>query len=226
MTNDTAFEMLKRRLPGDDSDLKNVSARELLDAAVNHMNMLGEYRWNQQYVTATLTSGTSKYFLYDLVPDWQIRKIFDEKLWFVDSQHSIEIVSREQFNYRARGVTSTGKPNIAVIHSNETMIEFYPTPDDAYEIWAMAGILITNIAQLPVELHLPVIALATIFGAKADSPEYAQAADIWKLTVASLENTREYTVWQGDTITPDSYGMGLDVKVGRAADSTNIVGEL
>lgn len=208
MTEEYALAFIKAQMPEDDSDLKNQKARVALEATVNFFNLLGEYTWNQQKVEMSLTSGDSSWEVVDLVPDYTVRKFYDEDFWMIDESGKIEIVDRQVFNAQKRGHTSSGKPRIACVHSKDAILEVYPTPDQDYNVWAMVGVMITGFNDMPSELQLPVIHLAIMSVIKADQPAYAQSAGLWSLTEKKILTTKEYTTWAGSEMKGDDFAPG------------------
>jgi hypothetical protein len=226
VTKQYALNFIKAKMKMDDSQLKNELAEGALAGAVNFFSLLGEYRWNEQYLTATLTSGTSLYRMDDLVSDYQVRRIFDECIWFTGERQKVEIVDRERYNAESRGTTSTGKPRIAIVHSKDMIVEFWPTPNDNYAIWFMGGIVLTDISELPEELQLPAVNLAIMAVAEADSPALLSAQQMWALAAPLIPQAGSWTIWKGNQVKPDDNVLGNPEGSGYGVDSTNVVGEL
>jgi hypothetical protein len=228
VTTDEALEFIKANIGGDDSAKRNEMALAALNATVSFMNLLGEYRWNEQMVNITLTANKSLYDLDDFFPNFTVRKIFDELIFYTAETGWIEIVSRKEFNQYKQGHVSTGKPTIATIHSRTPVIEFYPTPSKAYALRLMVGVLITSFDDLPGEMQLPVVHLAIMSAVGAGTKEapnatYVQSAAIWSAARAEIEKTGFWTVFKDDQIEPDKY-IGGTGEGGTYVDSTNIVG--
>ena len=110
-----------------------IIAKGLMEKAITKMGRMPGVDWNREGVTFTFKSGTSVYQCgVDLFTAFNRIKNL-QFIWLTGSQDSpVNVVTLQEFNAYRRGSTTTGKPQIATMHSYNETLEVWPIPDAAY----------------------------------------------------------------------------------------------
>ena len=226
MTTNNALDLIKVKLGGEDSDLRNTLARSALTSAINSFNRIGNFEWNRQFVDFNLTNGTGTYLFTDLWPDYTVKGM-EPRIYLVGQSGYIDVIDYEQFNtetkYRS---TTSGTPQIATAHSKEGQIDIWPVPNDDYSCTAMLYVKVTGIDELDDYDDL-VIDRAVMLGATKETPiEIYQAAVMsWNEGKQEIIKRTGYTVWTGNQISPDPYvTFSTTSKNRHKTDSGNLTG--
>ena len=192
-------------------------AQGLLAAAVIKIGRMPAVSWNRRNVEFSFTSGKSSYETgKDIFGEFtDIKNI--QYIWITDSNGSpVKMYSLQEFNRLARGLSSSGKPRIATMHSDDETLEVYPVPDSDYNAVAYVQRVISKFDDIPVEYHDLLV-------------NYANASYDTRTSVAFFaEGKKEaqgdtLTRWDGNTIRI-SRGVG-DQDTVATADSGNLRGD-
>lgn len=214
MTEAEVKKVIAARLPSDTANSEE-TAGSYLKMAVLKLGRMENVDWNRVAVQETLTAGQKIYEVgVDILRDYKDVKNI-QSLWHTDrGQDPIDMVDVYRFNKTARGGQASGRPFTSTIHSDEAKIEFYPSPDSAYTIWAYVRKKIENFEDIPSEYHDVLLATALAYVA---SPRSFSAEGLKEMR----DDSR--TEWGGSTI-QISRNIGR-VSNRRVADSHNLQGD-
>ncbi len=219
MTDQQAINVIKLSLTGIDTTSADKIAKSVLLYALTKASRQRGADFNREYKPATLKSGKQSYTLgVDLFGAqsnvWNI-----QEMWCTDTTSAfITIIGIDDFNDRAAGGTTTGRPTIAAVHSKTRILELYPIPDSNYPIKAYVTAKIGKLADMASVYHDIIIDIAGLAIQAASDPNV-------KLQLVK-EGLKDLMIdsgggWTGSTIlidTPLSRGQG-----GRTrADSGNL----
>jgi hypothetical protein len=172
--------------------------------------------WNRQHVTFNLQSGKSSY-------DCGVDILSDEKpaglqyLWHTDTPSApIRVIPVQAFNAYARGSSSSGRPEIATLHSDTKTLEVWRSPDAAYTIWGYLKKKIVNFSDIPAEYHDVVVDVAI---ASLDP------ANALRFATEGLEDARNdsLTPWDGSVVAIERHLGDSDAAI--QPDSYNLRGD-
>lgn len=190
--------------------------------AVLKIGRMRNVDWNRKRVGFSLTSGKTEYYIGSDItgvdaPDLQNM----QTLWRTDTvADPIHILPISEFNRYARGSSTSGKPQVATLHSGEKMLEIWPSPDSNYSLEGYARLEITRLEQIPEAYHDVVIDYAIAALAAAQNPAIAV-----QFAQAGLKDIADdsLTQWDG-TVVPLPRHLGKTY-AGAGADSGNLRGD-
>ena len=223
MTDTEALDYIKMAVPATDAASRDTIAKRCLKKAVIKYGRMKGTSWNSTAETITLTANDNIYDVgRDLLTDpsgWTILE-----MWATDRQGwQIHVVSLDDFNEYSRGSTTTGRPIYATVHSDERILEFYPIPDSAYQVWTYFRKVVNNLEDIPEIYHDAVIDYAVLcVKALYDNNIAVQLAS------SSFKDVSEdsLVMWEGNTIKLVNNATTYP-KTGGAfrSDSQNLRGE-
>jgi len=159
--------------------------------------------WNKLTKTATLTASTGSYTVATLLDRDDVRGILsiyitDEKNWEVQRKEVYD------FNRVKRGDTTEGKVYWFTQYNDENngyTVEFFYTPDSAYNIWVLFRVPLTY-DLIPDEYKDVVLWKAMMIANKAGSSYYNKGESLY---MEAMNRLREetYERWEGTHIKPD-----------------------
>lgn len=227
MTTDEAITLIKAEVDLPESPELNRRAQAALRAAYSAMNRLGTFSWNTQEILTTLEAGKARYDMNELWPEISVNKIAAE-IYFTDYQRAIDVVDRGEFSRRARINSSvTGRPEVAMAVGTDKVVEFYPAPDQAYDVYSLIRFNITDMNQ--VEMHLTDLvlsrALIHVLSAKDQEDSFMFHIRNWSEGKKEIKTSKELTFWKGTQIQGMRHGLSAASRSGRRADSKNVFGD-
>ncbi len=154
MTTNEAIAIIKLSLPAGDSAGADSVAASLLNYGLIKTARKRGVDFNREYKSFTLSSGKSSYILgqelFSSSPNvWNVQEMFH-----TDSPgRPIFILGLDDFNDRARGSSTTGRPTIATVHSNPRILEVYPEPDTDYTVKGYVSKTINKLSDIPNIYH-------------------------------------------------------------------------
>jgi hypothetical protein len=219
MTETQAINIIKLSLGGV-ADADNI-AKSVLQYALTKASRLRGSDFNREYKAATLVSGTQNYTLATLFGSqsnvWNI-----QEMWCTDTTNAaVTIIGLDDFNDRAAGGSSSGRPTIGTLHSKTRELRLYPIPDSNYPIEAYVTAKIAKLSDVPDVYHDVIIDMAGL-AVKAISDPNVQMALV-------KEGLKDLMIdsgggWTGSKIlhpTPLSRGQ----RVRGDTDSSNLAAE-
>jgi hypothetical protein len=192
VTEQEILEAIKIAFPAGSSNA-DVVAKSLLKKAILKLGRTPAQAWNSTSKTFALQANKGSYQVgLDILGGYE-DFVNMQELWCNDARDNpIPIVTLDEFNSYARGGTSTGRPTMATLHSDEEILEFYPIPDSAYSIWGYIQKAIENLADIPDTYHDVLIDLAI------------DSLNVQTAGIRAREGTKEIkgqslTRWDGNT---------------------------
>lgn len=160
MIENDVIKAIALAIKGDTTNREEV-AGVYLKKAILRLGRMDDVGFNMDMVTFNLVAGQKTYDIgVDILEDY-------DKIWNIkelhrtdESRYRVPIVGFEDFFDYASGNDDTGEPQIATIHSSDSILEFYPIPDSAYPMRAYVRKRINNFADIPVSFHDVLIDLA------------------------------------------------------------------
>ena len=221
MTFNDAVEAIKPAVPTSASANAEVIATAHLNKSVLKVGRMWGVSFNEKAKTFNLTAGQSSYRVgADILTDFSDLMSIGS-LWLTDrTGWECPVVPVQQFNNSARGSTSTGRPTLATIHSDTVQLEVWPTPDSAYEVWAMARKGITEFMDIPDRYHDTVIDDALASLAALRDPKVS--IELASVGIDDIRNDK-LTSWDGNTFPIERHIAGR--LVGGKPDSSNLTGD-
>ncbi len=178
---------------GDTASTQKV-AKTFVKMAINNIARKRGVDFNREYKAATLTSGKGEYNLgvelFGGYPNlWSI-----EEMWFTDTRGKMVILlGMDDYNDRARGGTTTGRPKYGTVHSEPPILELYPIPDSSYTIRAYVTRKIDSLDDLPDIYHDVVYPLALSYVAASKDANVAIALAKDGLHAVQADSKSGYT---------------------------------
>lgn len=220
MTEEQITDAVAWSMGGDQAAAKKI-AKTFVKMAINNIARKRGVDFNREYKATTLTSGKGEYNLgvelFGGYPNlWSI-----EELWFTDTKGKwVVLLGMDDYNDRARGGTTTGRPKYGTVHSEPPILELYPIPDSAYAIRAYVTRKIDSLDDLPDIYHDVVYPLALSYVAASKDPNVAIALAKDGLNAVQADSKSGYT---GSKIMVQRHlGTGL---ITDGSDSANLTGE-
>ena len=228
LTNADAIDLIKAKIGGEDNDLRNRVAANALKLAIGAFNRIGDYEWNRQQVTFSLTSGTGTYLFSDLWPDYKVKRL-ESRIWFVNHNGWIDVKSYHEFNNITKHQSAvSGVPQIASVHSLEKQIDIWPLPNSAYSCVAMLYLQVDSLGGIPEEYHDLVVEKAIMFAIdtsiKGNIGIYESSKLAWDEGIKAVKNNDSYITWNDNQINPDPYITQSSTRPPRYVDSGNLTG--
>lgn len=222
MDKQDALDFIELAVPSADAANKEAIAKGALAKAVAKFGRMKNASWNSKAATKSLTANKGEYDLgVDLLGDVSSWTVYE--MWMTDRQgYQIYIVSVDDFNEFKRGSTNTGRPVYATLHSDENKLEFYPTPDSAYDIWIYYRKDVKNFEEIPSLYHDAVVdyAVLCVYALRDASMALQLAGQSFKDTISD-----SLTQWNGNTITLRNYFTSYPNSVYiKSSDSQNLRG--
>ena len=220
MTTEQAIDIIKLSLTGADSASANTVAASLLSYGLVKVARKRGVDFNREYTSFTLSSGKSSYVLgqelFSANPNvWNLQEMYHTDV----AGRPIIILGLVDFNDRARGSSTTGRPTIATVHSNPRTLEVFPEPDKDYTVKGYVSKTINSLSDIPNIYHdVPIDFASLAIKAATDA---SVAATLLKEGLADLMADAG-AHWSGGKILIDR-PLGTE-DGGKFADSANITG--
>ena len=211
MTNDDALGLIKARMGGEDSDMKNNVAQAAIQAAFSSFDRLGAWKFNEKRMTVTISSPTITYYLRDLDGGETIITLAP-KIYLSTYSYVVPVVDFDEYEEtKEPSSTMVGRPQLATLYGtgNDRAIELFPIPDATYTGVFKAYCRITDITQLPAEFHDIAVDRATMFAIPAKDKDgsenqmFQMAMLAWQEALPHIMVYGE-TIWKGNQIAPDN----------------------
>jgi len=197
MTEQDVIDALLLVIPKDRENAERIAKGHLKKAILKVGRMKG-VDFNRDIQTFTLTTGKKEYvigkdILSGVAGIWDIDELYltDETRW------PVKVIGIGDFDSYARGSTSTGKPQIATVHSSTATLEVWPIPDSAYNMKALVRKQIENFDDIPTGYHDVLVDYGIASIAVAGNP--AVAVDFARSGLADVQADSR-TSWEGNTI--------------------------
>lgn len=220
MTEQQAIDLIRLSIPGGTASSDKI-AKSVLQYALTKISRLKGTDFNREYLSATLTGAKQEYILGTELFGSQSKVWNISEMWFTDAVGRIvEILGLDDFNVRAAGGTTTGRPTIGTVHSKTRTLKLYPIPDSNYPIEAYVTSPINKLSDLDEIYHDIPVDVAGLMIQAARDPSI-------KLRLVK-EGFRDLLLdagsgWTGSTMLMDkplSRSQGLR----KATDSGNLTG--
>lgn len=220
MTTEQAISIIKLSLTGMDSASADKVAGSLLSYGLVKVARKRGVDFNREYATFILSSGKNSYVLgqelFSANPNvWNLQEMYHTDV----AGRPITVLGLVDFNDRARGSSTTGRPTIATVHSNPRTLEVFPNPDKDYTVKGYVSKTIEQLSDIPDIYHdVPIDFAGLAIKAATDA---SVAAMLLKEGLADLMADAG-AHWSGGKILIDR-PLGTEGG-GRIADSSNITG--
>ncbi len=217
MTESDCKKYIAAAIPKDTANAVEIAGMAL-SKAISKVGRMIDVDFNRVSTTVTLTAGKSSYAVgKDILTDYgEIHHI--EELWRNDQRDlEIKIKPMDVFNSYARGSTITGFPEIASYHSDNRILELFPIPNSAYEIWCYFRKAVSKYSDIPIA-YQDVVCDEAIVNAKA----LTDVNVLLRLRNEGLKNIRDdsMTTWRGTVARTDRH-LGQQNNV-KTTDSHNL----
>jgi hypothetical protein len=200
MTKDQVINAIMVAIPSE-RNRANEIAEGHLQKAILKLGRSREVDFNQDIQTFTTVSGTAEYVVgKDIFAD--ISNIWDiSALYNTDTPNwKVNVLGVDDFSAYARGTTTTGRPQIATLHSSSVTLELWPEPDDAYNMKANVRRVIENFDAIPPAYHDVLIDYAVASIVAAMATENPNASAMMARDGAAAVSVDTKTSWSGSTI--------------------------
>ena len=220
MTEQQAIDLIRLSIPGDTVSADKI-ARSVLQYALTKISRLKGTDFNREYLPATLTNAKQEYILGSELFSSQAKVWNISEMWFTDvTGRIVEILGLDDFNVRAAGGTTPGRPTIGTVHSKTRTLRLYPIPDSDYPIEAYVTSPINKLSDLDEIYHDIPIDVAGLMIQAAQDPNI-------KLRLVK-EGLKDLLLdagsgWTGSTMLIDK-PLSRTQGFRRTADSSNLAG--
>lgn len=193
---------------------RNDLAKAFLDKAVLKIARQQGVEFTKRWEAFSLETAKASYIIgKDILSKFPSLTAMQD-LWRTDvSGWPIEILSVGKYSAESSGLTNSGPPRVATIHSNPPILEVYPIPDSDYPVRAKIRGKISAFDDVPTEYRDTVVDQALVF-VKA----MQDAGVLMRLTEQNVNEIRADgpLTWTGDTIGFESLGhRGSDLPPDR-----------
>jgi len=214
-----ALKIIELAIPATDRAAGAEVAKAILSKAILKVGRLPNVSFNRKWATFNFVSGKKTYIVgQDILGAYSDFQNASE-LWSTDNTQPIMLVSLEEFNAKTRGLSDSGRPEWATLHSSTPTLEVYPTPDSAYEYGLYAKLEINKFEGIPSAYHDVLIDTAVLMVKGLADPNVAAM-----LMQSGIKDAMEDSLlgWSGTTIRCDRV-LGSAKTLG--ADSGNLRGD-
>ena len=203
MTEDQAILIVEAVIPATHPN-RNELAKAVLGKAVLKIARVQGVEFTKRWEGFSLETAKASYIIgKDILSKFPSLTAMQD-LWRTDvSGWPIDIISVGKFSAESSGLTNTGPPRVATIHSNPPILEVYPIPDSDYPVRAKIRSKISAFNDVPSEYRDAVIDQALLF-VKA----MQDAGVLMRLTAENANEIRADgpLTWTGDTVGFESLG--------------------
>ena len=200
----------------------DATAKVVFGKAVAFVGRMPNVDFNRKWVTFNFVSGTSSYVIgKDILSDMSdIMRA--NVLTSTDNVQPIQLISIQDYRALISGLTTSGRPTHATIHSANKTLEVYPTPDSAYEYGLYVQKTITRFEDIPDAYHDVVCDIGVTMVKALLSQDPSLSAMFMKEGLSAMKFDH-IIGWSGSNI---SVARGLDRGGGgRTATSYNLLGD-
>ena len=170
-------------------------------------------------MTFDLTSGKGSYKIGSEILSKYVGIKKVQHLWHNDRNIApIEIVGLDEFQRNTSGMSNSGLPIIATVHSSSPILEVYPVPDSNYSVSCYVKRKISKFSDIDDYYHDVIVDYALLSVAAVKDPSVSI-----RLAKEGLDDLKYDSIigWIGDNI-PISRHLGTGY--GRGNDSGNLRG--
>jgi len=203
MTEDQAVMMVKAAFPAEHPNVDNL-ARAFLAKAVLKIARQQGVEFTKRWEPFSLTTGKSIYIIgRDILSKFPSLSSMQDLYRTDVSGWQIDIMSVGRYSAESSGLTNSGPPRIATIHSEPPILEVYPIPDSDYPVRAKIRGKISAFDDVPSEYRDIVTDQAVVFVRAMQD-----AGVLMRLTAENIEEIRADgpLIWTGDSIGFESIG--------------------
>jgi hypothetical protein len=222
MTEKQAIDIIKLSLPSGDTAGIDKVAKSVLQYAITKASRLRGTDFNREYLPGTLTNTKQEYILGTELFGSQSKVWNISEMWFTDTTGRIvEILGLDDFNVRAAGGKSTGRPTIGTVHSKTRKLRLYPIPDSAYPFEAYVTSKISALNDIDEIYHDVIVDIAGLMIQAASDPNVKL-----KLVQEGLKDLLldSGSGWTGSTMLIDK-PLSRGQRFRKTADSSNLGAE-
>jgi len=195
-------------------------ANDFFNKAVIHVGRTLNVDFNRKWVTFNLVASQGSYVLGKDIMAEMSDIMNAQSLYSTDNVQPIVLMELDKFRNITGGLTASGRPTHATIHSANKTLELYPTPDGTYEYGLYVRRYISRFEDIPEAYH-DVVADTGVMMVKAiDDPQIAVM--LAQQGRGDMQNDNVMG-WSGSTVRAS---RGLDRGGGLGADSGNLRGDL
>lgn len=203
MTKDQAIMIVESAIPSG-HPTRNKLAQAFLGKSVLKIARVQGVEFTKRWEPFTLETAKPSYIIGKDILNKFPGMTAMQDLWRTDvSGWPIDILSVGKFSAESSGLTNTGPPRVATIHSNPPILEVYPIPDSDYPVRAKIRSKISAFEDVPSEYHDAVIDQALVFLKAMQDPGV-----LMRLTAENIHEIRADgpLTWTGDTVSFESLG--------------------
>lgn len=173
LTFEQAKGIVATAVGADKSNALDVAESHLLKA-ITKLSRMNNVNFNREWVTFTLTAGKSSYKIgSDVLSEYMdIKKI--QHIWHNDrSIEPIKVLGIDEYKSNCSGLSSTGVPVIATVHSSDPILEVYPVPDSNYSVSCYVKRKINKFEDIDSAYHDVVVDYALLSVSATKDPNVA-----------------------------------------------------
>ncbi len=218
MRSDDVIKYIRLAIPDTNVNADD-TARAIFNKAVTFVGRMPNVDFNRDWVTFNFVSGTKTYEIGKDILAELSDVMRATVLTATDNVQPVEMISIESFRTVTSGLTASGRPTHATVHSSSKKLEVYPTPDSSYEYGLYAQHAITKFEDIPSAYHDVVGDVGIAMVAALKDPSIALS-----IAKAGLDAMKFDSIigWSGTNV---SVGRGLSGGSKNRATSYNLMGD-
>jgi len=209
-------------VPATQSTEADKIAEAAFHKAIAFVGRMPNVDFNRSWVTFNFVAGTKSYDIGKDIVSRMSDIMNAQELYSTDNTQPIRLLGLGEYRSITGGMTGSGRPTYATIHSATKTLEVYPTPDGSYEYGFYVQKAVNSFADIPSAYHDIVIDIG-VLNVRALSDQTGQIAMM--LAKKGLDSMAYDNIvgWSGSTVRPS---RGLDPgKGGIVPDSGNLRGD-
>lgn len=156
LKSDDIKKLIRLAIPGDSANAED-TANLIFTASVIKVGKTRGVDFNREWTVFNFVSGKNSLKIGSDIMSAQSDILSAGVLTYTDNVQPIALLDIHRYRSLTGGLTASGRPTHATIHSATKTLEVYPTPDDNYEAGLYVRKAVTSLKGIPDSYHSAVI---------------------------------------------------------------------
>ena len=156
LKSDDVIKLIRLSVPGDNANATD-TAKLIFEAAVLKVGKMRNVDYNREWKTFNFVSSKAKLKIGSDIMATEGDILSAGVFTYTDNTQPIFMLDIHRYRSLTGGLTASGRPTHATIHSATKTLEVYPTPDSGYEAGLYVRKAITSFKDIPEAYHSAVL---------------------------------------------------------------------
>lgn len=192
-------KLIRLAIPGDNANADD-TAGLILTAAILKVGKTRNVDYNRKWVTFNFKSGSASLKIGVNILSSEKDILSAGVLTYTDNVQPIFLLDISRYRSLTGGLTASGRPTHATIHSATKTLEVYPTPDSNYEAGLYVRKAVTRLKDIPESYHSAVISTGLTMVRALSDPGLADR--LRREDVADMQGDSMLS-WNGTNVSVD-----------------------